>query len=328
MKKFTNKIFFSILDNYIWVLVFLIVILGIILIPRFFTIQNFINMFYHASAMAMLILGMSFCLLSGEMDLSLESTFAFAPTIGVLAMVRWLPGLNPIIALFLTLIVGGFVGLTNGFLAVKLKINSFLATLAMLIVLRGLVLFLLPQGIFTLPAQYTFLGEFRFFIGNYRIPLPILIFIGIFILAHLVVSNTFFGKNLMATGSNPTGAFISGINTTKTKMYVFIISGVCGAFGGILMVGRIGSILNAMGEGDILLVFAGTVLGGISLYGGSGKIINAMGGAILLVVISTILNLSGVSPFLIRTIQGLILLVAIIIGNTREMLYKIALRKA
>lgn len=320
-----KKFYLLVLDNFIWLLVIILLIIGSAGIPKFFSPQNFINILYHSSAMGMMILGMSFCLLAGQMDLSIESTFAFAPAIGILLMDKWLPGISPIVAIIATLIVGGLVGLVNGLIVVKLKINSFLETLAMLIILRGLVLFLLPQGIFDIPNSFLAMGEYSSNLAGLKIPIAIFIFIGIFIIAHFIMNNSFFGKNVIATGSNPFGAFISGINIGRIYIYVFIISGIAAAFGGILLVGRIGSILNQMGDGDILLVFAGTVLGGISLQGGRGKVINALGGALLLVIVSTLLNLSGVSPFLITTIQGLILLGAIILGNARELLYKVAL---
>jgi ribose/xylose/arabinose/galactoside ABC-type transport system permease subunit len=322
--KFLRKFYILILDNFIWLLVILLLLIGAFTIPKFFSLTNFINMAYHSSALAMMILGMSFCAISGHSDLSIESTFAFAPAIGILLMDQWIPGFPPSLALIITVIVGGLVGLVNGLIVVKLKINSFLVTLAMLIILRGLVLYLLPQGIYNIPKTYLFLGEAKIFD---RIPVAIFIFLGIFILAHLIINNTFFGKNIVATGSNPFAAYISGININRIYIYVFIISGMAAAFGGILLVGRLGSILNEMGDGDILMVFAGTVLGGISLQGGVGKIINALGGALLLIIISTILNLSGVSPFLIKTIQGLLLLGAMILGNVREYLYKITVQK-
>lgn len=322
--KFIRRFYISVLDNFIWLLVVLLLLIGSLAIPKFFSLTNFINMLYHSASLAMMVLGMSFCALAGHSDLSIESTFAFAPAIGILLMDQWIPGFPPFLALIVTLIVGGLVGLTNGLIVVKLKINSFLVTLAMLIILRGLVLYLLPQGIYNISKTYLFLGEAKLF---NKVPVAIFVFLIIFIVAHIIISNTFFGKNIVATGSNPFAAYISGIDINKIYIYVFVISGIAAAFGGILLVGRLGSILNEMGDGDILMVFAGTVLGGISLQGGEGKIINALGGALLLTIISTILNLSGVSPFLIKTIQGLLLLGAMILGNVKDYLYKITVQK-
>lgn len=302
-------------DNFIWVLVFVFLVVASITLPRFFSSTNFINMLYHSAAISMMILGMSFCLLANKMDLSIESTFAIAPAIGVLVVTKWVPGVPPSMSVLIALAVGAGIGLINGLLVVKLKINSFLATLAMLIILRGLLVYILPQGIWDVPALINFLGSANMAFGEINIPIAIPIYVLLFIFAGFVVGNTSFGKNLIAVGSNPVAAFIAGINIERIYILVFVISGVCAAFGGILLGGRIGSMLNGMGEGDILLVFAGTVLGGISLDGGKGKITNALGGALLLTIISTILNFSGVSPFIIKAIQGLILLAAMIMSN-------------
>lgn len=302
-------------ESFIWVLVAVLLIVASLVMPNFFTVTNFLNILYHTSAIGMMILGMSFCLLVGRMDLSLESTFAIAPAIGVLLATQWAPFLPPWSAVPLAVAVGAGVGLINAILVVKLKINSFLATLAMLIILRGLLVYILPQGIWEIPDLINFLGSAQVYFGNVRFPITIPIYIALFVLAGFIVANTSFGKNLVAVGSNPTASFIAGINVDRIYILVFVIAGMCAAFGGVLLAGRMGSVVNGMGEGDILLVFAGTVLGGISLDGGKGKILNALGGALLLTIISTILNYGGFSPFLIQAFQGLILLAAMIIST-------------
>lgn len=318
----STKLSRMVADNFIWVLVAVFLIGASLTLPRFFSSVNFINMLYHSAAISMMILGMSFCLLANKMDLSIESTFAFAPAVGVLVVTQWAPGIPPSLSVLVALLVGAFIGLINGILVVKLKINSFLATLAMLIILRGLLVYILPQGIWDVPELINFLGSAKMEMGAVKIPIAIPIYVLLFIFAGFVVGNTSFGKNLIAVGSNPVAAFIAGINIERIYILVFVISGVCAAFGGILLGGRIGSMLNGMGEGDILLVFAGTVLGGISLDGGKGKVTNALGGALLLTIISTILNFSGVSPFIIKAIQGFILLAAMIMSNFSNVISK------
>lgn len=303
------------IDNFIWFLVLLLLIIASLTLPGFFSTVNFLNIFYHTSAIGMMILGMSFCLLVGKLDLSLESTFAIAPAIGVLVVYQWAPALPSWSAVPIALAVGAGIGFMNAMLVIKLKIDSFLATLAMLIILRGLLVYILPQGLWEIPELISFLGSAQFMFAGVHFQVTILVFVALFLIASLIVSNTSFGKDLMAVGSNPTAAFIAGINVERIYFIVFMIAGACAAFGGILLSGRIGSILNGVGEGDILLVFAGTVLGGISLSGGKGKILNAMGGALMLTTISTILNYGGFNPFLVRAFQGLILLAAMIIST-------------
>ncbi len=311
-----------ILDNFIWVLVVFFLIIASVAVTGFFSVDNFINMSFHSASLSMMILGMAFCLLSKQMDMSVESTYVIAPAIGILIVTRWFPGIPDNLSVLFTLGIGGIIGLINGLLVVKLRINSFLATLAMLIVLRGLVEYLLPVGIFEVPTLYGLLGADTFVIGDYEIPYTIFIYFSIFIIANFIVQNTVFGKDVVAVGSNATAAFIAGIRVELTHILVFVVSGICAAFGGVLAVGKMGSVMNQLGNGDILFVFAGTILGGVSLDGGKGKIMNALGGGLLLTIITTILNYSEVSPYLIRAIQGLTLLSAMISNNIIELFLK------
>ncbi len=307
-----------VLDNFIWVLVAFFLVLASVAIDGFFTVENFINMPFHSASLSMMILGMGFCLLSDKMDLSLESTYAVAPAIGVLLVTRWFPDIPGNFAVLFTIITGAIIGLINGLLVVKLRINSFLATLAMLIILRGSVEYLLPIGFFKVRSLIGTLGADTFLLGDFEIPYTIFICFAIFFIASFILRNTVFGKDLVAVGSNATAAFIAGIRVDRVHILVFVVSGMCAAFGGVLAVGKMGSVMNQLGNGDILFVFAGTVLGGISLSGGKGKIMNALGGGLLLTIITTILNYSEVSPYLIKAIQGLTLLVAMILNNVIE----------
>ncbi len=324
MEKLKN-VYIAILNNFIWVLVLLFLIYGSLAIPKFSSIKNLLNIVYHGSALSMMILAMGFVLLSGKLDLSLESTYAFGPAIGVLFMMKWLPKTPPIIGLIITIVVGATVGFINGLIVVKLNINSFLATLATLIIIRGVVLFLIPQGFYNIKPNFLFLGEYK--IPGTIIPIAIPTILIIYLFCNFILNNTSFGKKVISTGSNSDAAYIAGININRIWILLFTIAGLLSSIGGILLVGRIGSLLNLMGEGDILLVFAGTVLGGIAMSGGQGKLINALGGTVLLMVIATLLNLSGISPFLVRAVQGIILLIAILLGNMREIFYKSIMKK-
>ncbi len=327
MGFFNSQRLAFIVNNFIWVLVVFFLLLASIMIDGFFTIENFINMPFHSAALSMMILGMAFCLLSKQMDMSLESTFVIAPAIGVLLVTRWVPDIPNNFAVLITIIVGALIGFINGLLVVKLRINSFLATLAMLIVLRGTVEYILPVGIFDVPSLFSVLGANTFIIGNYEIPYTIFIYVAVFFCANFILRNTVFGKDVVAVGSNVTAAFIAGIRVERVHILVFVVSGMCAAFAGVLAVGKMGSVMNQLGSGDILFVFAGTVLGGVSLDGGKGNVLNAMGGGLLLTIITTILNYSEVSPYLIKTIQGLTLLVALILNNGIETLLKPRLGK-
>ncbi len=303
------------LDNLIWLIVIGFFLLNAIITPHFATYNNIVNIFYHSSIMSMLILGQGLILIIGRLDLSIESTLAFAPGVAMLLVTQWLPGgAGPVSAIILTLAVGALVGLFNGYCIGKIGVNPFLQTLSMLIMLRGLVLFLVPFSIFPLHDVYTYAGKARIF-GN--IPVAIPITIAIFIIFHFVIQYTPFGRFFMATGGNPKASFISGINTTRIVMYAFMLSGLLAAVAGLLYAGRQGSVNNSMGDGMVLLAFAGAILGGASLEGGKGTPMGMLGGGILLGMISNSLNLLGVGVTLVYATKGALIFVAIVLDRIK-----------
>jgi ribose/xylose/arabinose/galactoside ABC-type transport system permease subunit len=315
-----TKVAIFFLDNFIWVLLLLLAVIATLSIPSFFTVKNFTNILYNCSSFAFMVLAMTFVLFLGQFDLSIESVYAFGPAIGAMFMLKWFSW-NPVLCIVVTLVAGGLVGLFNAVMTVKLKINAFLMTLCMLMILRGVVLYLIPQGLYDIPESYLFLGDYK--IPGTNIPIAILLVLLLYILADIVVRRTSYGRNLIATGSNGKAAYLAGINTDKIKMISFVLSGLFAALGGLLAAGRIGSITNGMGDGQIMEVFAAAVLGGISPDGGKGKVIGALGGVIFLQTISNVLTMSGVNPFLIQVIEGALLLKAVVIDNVRLKLYTV-----
>lgn len=321
MKK--RDILLFLLDYYIWILVLVFYIAASFFIPRFFTVNNFANILYHSVSSGLMILGMSFCLLTGQTDLSVESTYAFAPAFAVMLMCRWLPGFDPYAGIAVTLLMGMAIGLANGLIVVKLKINAFLVSLATMMIMRGIVLFWVPQGIFDIPKEYKYMGEVMLNFGFIRLPVSIFLMLLVYVFCNYIMTRTNYGMSIIATGSNAAAAFIAGINTNRILISVFVVAGFLSALGGFLNIGRIGSLLNTMGSGEAMFVLAGATLGGISMTGGTGKIINALGGTLMLTIVATLLNLWGVNPFLVQAIQGAILLLAIILGNSRDYVYKL-----
>jgi hypothetical protein len=148
------------LDNLIWVIVLLFFLINAFVTPKFATYDNLVNIFYHSAIMSMLVLAQGLVMIIGHLDLSIESTLAFAPGIAMLLALKWIPGgLDPVTCIFLTLAVGALVGFFNGFCIAKIGVNPFLQSLSMLIMLRGLVLFLVPFSIFPLDKVYVYAGQ-------------------------------------------------------------------------------------------------------------------------------------------------------------------------
>lgn len=311
-KKLKAQLF--VLDNLIWVIVIGFFLINAFFTPRFATPTNIVNIFYHSAIMSMLVLGQGLILIMGNLDLSIESTLAFAPGIAMLVATQWIAGgLHPVMAIILTLAIGALVGFFNGFCISKVKVNPFLQTLSMMIILRGLILYLVPFSIFPLHKTYIYAGQAR--IGEIPVSIPIVLVI--FLISHCLLQYTPFGRRFMATGSNPRASFICGVDTTKMVIYAFMISGFLAAVAGLLAAGRQGSVSNTMGDGMVLLAFAGAILGGASLEGGKGTPIGMLGGAVLLGMFSNSLNLLGVGVTIVYATKGALIFLAILIDRVR-----------
>lgn len=312
-KKLQIELF--LLENLIWVILAGFFLLNAMITPMFATYGNLVNILYHSAIMSMLVLGEGLILVIGHLDLSIESTLVFAPGVAMLLATRWLPfPLDPVTAIFLTLAIGALVGLFNGVCIAKIGVNPFLQTLSLMIILRGLALFLFPLSIFPLAKIYTYAGQARM-VGNIPVAVPIVF--SIFIFFHLIMHYTPFGRHFMATGGNARASYISGINTSRMIIYAFVIAGLLAAVAGLLAAGRQNSVSNSMGEGMVMLAFAGAILGGASLEGGKGTPLGMLGGALLLGMISNSLTLLGVGVTLVYATQGALIFLAIVLDRVR-----------
>ena len=261
MKKLDIQLF--LLDNIIWVIVAVYFMVNYVFTPSFASGQNIINIFSNSAPMALLILGQGLVLIVGKFDLSNESILAFAPGVAMLMATQWIPGgLNPFVAIVLTLVIGALCGWLNGYAIGKIKVEPFLTTTSTMIILRGLVLFLVPFAIFNLPPVYTFAGNAKAF-GN--IPVSVFLVLAIYAFFQIIMQYTRFGRCFMATGGNTRASFIAGINTERIIIYAFVLCGVLSAVAGLIVAGRQAAVTNTMGKDMMLLSFAGAILGGCSL---------------------------------------------------------------
>jgi len=306
-----------VLDNLIWVLLLAVVVLFSLLNDKFLTTTNLFNIFWHASVLGIAVIGLSFTLLTGNFDLSIESTIGFTALIGA-----WLvapagevshgSGWNvpAIVAVLVMLLIGLGIGWINGTLITRARMNNFIVTLAMLIILRGIMLgFTQGETIAKLPAGFKALGHDK--VGV--IPIAVIAVVVAFAIAHVVTTYRRFGRDLYAVGGNRNAALAAGIDPDRRIRHVYLVSGVLAALAGWMLAGRLGVVVAGLGEGMIFEVFAAAVIGGISLQGGRGTIIGALGGALLLSAIDSGLSLMRVSSFWIQTASGLVILVAMLI---------------
>ncbi|ARX88186.1 MULTISPECIES: ABC transporter permease [Streptomyces] len=295
----------------------LLMVFGAFVNDSFLTERNLISILGASAALAMVVLAESLVLITGKFDLSLESVVGIAPAIGALlvlpaAQAGFGTDLPTAVGLIAIVLVGAVIGAFNGVLVVKLKLNAFIVTLAMLIVLRGVLvgategktLFGMPEPFFTL-ATSTFL----------TVPLSVWIAAAAFGIAGLVLKYHRVGRALYAIGGNPEAARAAGIRVDRVMLGVFVVAGALAAVGGLMQTGYVGAINANQGTNMIFTVFAAAVIGGISLDGGKGTMFGALTGVLLLGVVQNLLTLAQVPSFWIQAIYGGIILVALMIAR-------------
>jgi simple sugar transport system permease protein len=294
-----------------------VIIVGAILNPTFLSFDNIYGVMQQVSELGVLAMGLTLVLIAGKFDLSLESTFGLAPMLGVYCFLDVSGGTlgltnSPTLALMAIFASGAVIGALNGVLVIYLRFNAFIATLATLILLRGISLGVTHgQTLSELPAMLTAPGEAS--IGD--LPLSFLIALSLLAILTLFMSRHRIGRMLYAVGGNSQAARVAGIPVERVLMWVFITAGVLAALAGLLQAGRIASIPSSLGQNLIFNAFAAAVLGGVSLNGGRGTMPGACGGVLLLVLIQDVLVLSQVPAYWINATTGGIILIALLISK-------------
>ena len=278
----------------------------VIFAPNFATTTNIIDILRQMSMIAIISIGMTFIIITGEIDLSVGSLVAASSAIfGYLVIIM---GLNIWLAFPVTLIVGAISGFIVAFLRNKYAVPSFITTLGLLSIWRG-VAYLLTDGspLSPFPESFSFLGSG--FIGP--IPVSVFIMLVLFIVFYYVMRKTTFGRYVYATGSNLKAAQLSGIPVHKVKIAVFVITGLLTSFAGIILTSRLMSSTPTVANGWELDAIAAVIVGGTSLFGGRGSLLGTFLGALFIAVLSNGMVLLGVSPYLQLVIKGSIIVLAV-----------------
>lgn len=297
----------------------LLIVVGTLVSPAFFTVSNFTGIGQQSSALGVVVVGESLILLIGGMDLSLESTFGLAPMVAAWLLVPVAAygsgtNLNPYLGILVLLAVGAVVGLINGLLIVKGRLNGFIVTLGMTIVLAGLQNGIVKaQSLFNLPSEFGYLGAAS--VG--QLPVSLIVAVIIFIVTGLFLRYHRVGRAIYAVGGNQAAARAAGIKVERVKIGVYIVGSVLAAIGGLMEAGRVSAVTGQQGygEGIIFSVFAAAVIGGVSLKGGRGNMVGAASGVILLGIVSDILDLAQVSNYWIEAIDGAVILFALFLAR-------------
>ncbi|MFG2289031.1 ABC transporter permease [Streptomyces sp. NPDC048595] len=299
--------------------IFVLGVIGFVVSPAFLTRDNLVGVVQQSTELGLLVLGEALILISGRMDLSLESTIGLAP---VLALWLVMPAhgarfagleLFPAwTAIPLCLAVGAAVGAANGFLVLTLRVNGFIATLGMLTMLRGLQVGISEgRSIGDVPESFAYLGKADWL----GVPAAVWICLALFALGGAALGYLRHGRALYAIGGNPEAARAAGVRVDRITWIVLAVGGVLAAFAGILYTGHYGAVSASQGNGWIFQVFAAAVIGGISLKGGRGTLFGALTGVLTLQLVINVMTLGGVPPLWTQFLNGMIIIVALVISR-------------
>lgn len=288
-----------------------VLLLGIILSiasPYFLQPNNLINLLRQVSLNAIVAAGVTFVILTGDIDLSVGSIVAVSGTLFAGFILNM--GLPIWLSIILGLGVGTLFGLLNGIIVAYTRIPAIIVTLGMMTVARGAAL-LYSGGypITGLPKSVEFIG--RGYIGP--IPVPVVIMVVVFTVAGILLTRTKFGRHVYALGGNEETVRLAGISVKKIKMKIFMISGFLSAVSGLIVTARLSSGQPMAAEGWELNAIAATVVGGTSIAGGRGTIIGTLIGALIIGMITNGLNIMNVSPYMQRVVRGAVIIVAVLV---------------
>lgn len=296
----------------------LIVVILSVLEPGFRTERNLLNVVRQVSFIGIMAVGMTFVILTAGIDLSVGSTLAFAGIVCASAAkgsrslisggVKDDGGIHVLYAVLAAVAIGLAIGVIQGFLIGKLAIPAFIVTLGGLGVWRGATLvWTNGQPLSSFSKDFTYWG--KGYVG--RVPVPVIIFLALVVIAHLVLRYTTYGRWIYALGGNPEAARLSGLNTTLLTMSVYIISGFCAGLASFLLTSRLNSAEQVAGQSYELQAIAAVVIGGTSLFGGEGGVLGTLVGALLIGVLNNGLVILGVNPYYQSIVIGSIIVFSV-----------------
>ncbi|HBF80104.1 MAG TPA: transporter [Streptomyces sp.] len=278
----------------------------------FLTTQNLLNVGVQAAVTAILAFGVTFVIVSAGIDLSVGSVAALSAT--VLAWSATSAGVPVWLAVILAVATGIACGFVNGALVAYGKLPSFIATLAMLSVARGLSLVISQGSPIAFPDSVSVLGDT---LGGW-LPVPVLVMIAMGLLTALILARTYIGRSMYAIGGNEEAARLSGLRVKKQKLAIYALSGLFAAVAGIVLASRLVSAQPQAAQGYELDAIAAVVIGGASLAGGVGKASGTLIGALILAVLRNGLNLLSVSAFWQQVVIGVVIALAVLLDTLRR----------
>jgi ribose/xylose/arabinose/galactoside ABC-type transport system permease subunit len=305
-------------------LIFLAILMVVFAIiePNFLSLNNLLQVARQVSITGMVAIGMTFVILTGGIDLSVGSLLALsgmaaavvakggtANTLSLNAAES--TGYGVLAAILVAIGVGVICGFVQGSIIARFGVPAFVVTLGGLSVFRGATLLLSGGGpIAGFDDDYEWWGKARLPEPD-GIPVPVILFLGFALLAHIILRYTRYGRQVYAVGGNAEAARLSGLNVKVITLSVYVIVGFFAGLGGFVLSSRLGASEAVAGTGYELIVIASVVIGGTSLFGGEGSVLGTVIGCILIGVLTNGLVLMNVSPYVQQIVIGLIIVLAV-----------------
>jgi ribose transport system permease protein len=290
----------------------------LVVIVAVFTLMN--PAFFRTASMAAIVQAMAFVgivavgqtllIIAGEFDLSVGSTAALTSI--VVAVLVTQRNVDPVVAMLIALGVGGIVGLVNATVVLRFRVPSFIATIAMLGIARGLAVWISAAKAIRVPQLAPFSDL------DHAVSFSVVLLVVLVLAGHFLVGRTNFGRTMCATGGNAEAARIAGVKTLRIKGILFVTSGLLAGLSGILSNIHFGSTTIATGSGWELSAVAAVVVGGTSLFGGGGTLIGTLIGLAILQTITSGLVVVHIDPWWQTILIGMIMLASVSIDTLRR----------
>jgi ribose transport system permease protein len=297
--------------------------------PGFSSAINISSVLKTLAFYGIVAIGETLIMFCGDIDISVGSTAGFGAVFGTYLMtatnclgMQGTPqeGVGVILCMAITMAFCSIFGFVNAFLIVNLKLSSFIATIATLYSIRGLVMVVTKGNpIYPLPSFFiNQIGSFEIKIGSIGLSLSFIIFVILGIAFFLILQKTTFGRNLYATGSNQQVAKLSGINTNKIRYIAIIITAMLASFSGMLVAAFTQQGYPPIGQGWELYIVAAIVIGGVSLTGGAGSVFGTMLGMVIMNVMNNGLVMLNINTFAQQAVLGIVILLAVFVDVQRR----------
>ena len=312
-KKFSNSLRSFVFDNPILILIIILFAGACLFVPNFLTPFNLQNFVLQAIDIAIVAIGVTFVVLNGGIDFSCTAVLSLGSVFGAYVMAKSPLAATPWgipLGILSMLAIGALVGAVNGFSVVVLKMPSFIATLASMMVASGLAVYMASvvsetAAVNGLPSAFFVISG-----GEGKLYIPVLITLASIAVTYWLLTYTIFGRRLYAIGTNPRTSFISGIPVKKTIFLIMVISGLFAGLEAVYATARNQSGLPSLGDKVFIDIIAAIIIGGTSIFGGSGGIKQTIYGVVFITLLNNVVNLLGVDWTIIGLLKGVLVLVA------------------